>query len=149
MSMFTSISIIVFSAVLFAYWFRYTCLLVLSTRTTKDYARDVVTANQLSYRTVQETLEQGVGQLQSLHSALERDFRLVTYLLSHASELQMGGMAMEDRMLKLDYQMMRMWYSVTRSISATQARKALDEMSQIVGYFANSVGERASGEAGA
>jgi len=34
--MIASILIIIFSAVLFIYWFRYTCLLILSTKTAKD-----------------------------------------------------------------------------------------------------------------
>ena len=36
--MIISTLIIAVSAVLFLYWFRYTCVLILSTRTTRDYS---------------------------------------------------------------------------------------------------------------
>ena len=35
------------SVLMFGYWFRYTCLLILSATTTRDYAVDVATANPI------------------------------------------------------------------------------------------------------
>ena len=42
----TTILIIVGSMLLFGYWFRYTCLLILSAKTTRDYAGEVAAANR-------------------------------------------------------------------------------------------------------
>ena len=41
----TTILIIVGSMLLFGYWFRYTCLLILSAKTTRDYAGEVAAAS--------------------------------------------------------------------------------------------------------
>ncbi len=48
--------ITVSSVLLFGYWFRYTCLLILSAKTTRDYAADIAAANQLSFLQVQAQL---------------------------------------------------------------------------------------------
>ena len=47
------------SVLLLAYWFRYMCLLILSAKTTQDYAGQVATANQLSFLEVQSQLGAG------------------------------------------------------------------------------------------
>jgi hypothetical protein len=142
--MIASIVIIAFSLVLFVYWFRYTCLLILSTKTTRDYAGQVAVANQLNFVDIQSELESGPApaQYNSLVRSLDRDFRMLTYLLRHAGDLQVGGCAVEQHMLMIDYRIMKVWYSLTRSVSNSQARAALEEMSQIVAHFANAVGER-------
>jgi hypothetical protein len=54
----------------------------------------------------------------------------------------LGGDALENRMLMIDYQIMRVFYLITRNLYPKQARRALEEMSDIVGHFANSMGER-------
>ena len=144
--MFASVLIIAFSVVLFVYWFRYTCLLILSAKTTKDYAGEVATANQLCFPEVREQLgiAQSAPHLETLHESLDRDFRLLTYLLRHAAEFQAGGYSLEERMLMIDYRIMKVWYATASNFSPSHARGALEEMSSIVGHFANAVGERAA-----
>ncbi len=138
--MIASILILIFSLILFLYWFRYTCLLVLQTETSEKNVRQVVSANQLNFVTVQKTLNQG-GEvaLDSLHLALENDYRVLTFLLDHAASLRAGSV--EDRMLLLDYKLMQVWYRLRRGSNSPQARQALEEMSRILGYFANSMGQ--------
>ena len=46
-------------------------------------------------------------------------------------------------MLMMDYWLMQAWYSITRRAALPQASKALEEMSNIVSYFAYSVGRNA------
>src|SRR5690242_21902222 len=83
------------SALLFVYWFRYTCLLILSAKTTRDYAGEVATANQLSFLEVQAELREGAASadLDRLHASLERDYAVVSYLLKHAA----GAARSEER----------------------------------------------------
>lgn len=137
------------SALLFGYWFRYTCLLILSAKTARDYAGEVAHANQLSFLQVQAQLRaDGPADLDLLQGSLDKDYALVTYLIQHAS----GGSSefgVEDRMLQLNYRLTRFWYQTARRISPDVARHALDEMSTVVSHFANAVGERASVGAGA
>jgi hypothetical protein len=119
-------------------------LLILSAKTATDYAGQVAAANQLNFVDVQERLQSDLtpAQFDGLRASLDRDFRLLEYLVRHAAEFRVAGQALEQRMLILDYRLMRVWYSLSRSFSNLHSRKALEEMSQIVGHFANAVGER-------
>lgn len=47
--MVASVLIMAVSIALLLYWFRYSCVLILSTRTTRDYSASVALANQLSF----------------------------------------------------------------------------------------------------
>jgi hypothetical protein len=137
------------SALLLAYWFRYTCLLILSARTTRDYAAQVVTANRLSFVEVQARLRsRPAADLDHLHNLLDQDYRVVSYLLKHAGWSESSG-RLESNMLAVDYRLMQAWYGITRSISSGAACRALDEMSRVVAHFANTMGERAAGSAAA
>jgi hypothetical protein len=131
------------SALLFGYWYRYTCLLILSTKTAKDYAGQVATANQMSFAVVQAQLSGGASaDLDRLKQSLDRDYELVTFLLPNAAGTQ-GEHRLEDRMLQLDYQLMGACYKVSSRFSVSFAKSALEEMSMVVAHFANSLGERA------
>jgi hypothetical protein len=135
--------IVVSSVLMLGYWFRYSCLLILSAETTRDYAADIATANQLSFLQVQAELrDPQSADLNRLQASLNRDLAVVTYLIQNASG--QGEWGMEDRMLRLNYRVMSTWCSFSRRFSPEAARQALDEMSMIVSHFANSLGERAA-----
>jgi hypothetical protein len=132
------------SAALFAYWFRYTCLLILSAKTTRDYAASVAQANQLSFLEVQAMLrDTASADLDNMRDALDRDYKVLTYLLKHAADPTLADDAIEKRMLRINYKLMSAWYSAAGHFSPTAARRALDEMSTVVAHFANAMGERA------
>jgi hypothetical protein len=139
--------ITVSSVLMLGYWFRYSCLLILSAQTTRDYAADIATANQLSFLQVQAQLRQNPVDLDRLQAALDRDFAVVTYLIQNASG--QGEWGMEDRMLQMNYRLMGAWCSISRSFSPEAGRRALDEMSMIISHFANAMGERATAGAAA
>jgi hypothetical protein len=140
----TTILITVGSVLLFAYWFRYTCLLILSAKTTRDYAVEVAAANQLSFLEVQTMLRNaGPVDLGQLNASLERDFALVSNLIQNAG----GGNAefrVEDRMLQMNYTAARFLFKTAGKFSPDVARHALDEMSTVISHFANAMGERSS-----
>lgn len=138
------------SVLLFGYWFRYTCLLILSAKTTRDYAASVAMANQLNFPAVQAILrDTSIADLDGLKASLDRDYKVLTYLLKHSANPCKGEDAIEKRMLEINYRMMRAWYSVSRQFSPAAAMRALDEMSTVVAHFANSMGERAAAGAAA
>ncbi len=139
--------ITVSSVLLFGYWFRYTCLLILSAKTTRDYAADIAAANQLSFLQVQAQLRENATDLDRLQAALDRDLTMITYLIQHASG--QGEWGIEDRMLKLNYRLISAWCSLSRRFSPEAGRRALDEMSLIISHFANAMGERAMAGAAA
>ena len=142
--MIASIFIIVVSAVLFAYWFRYTCLLILSAQSSRSYSSEVAAANRLSFIETRTQLMQDevAGQLDGLQLALARDYRLLSYLLQHAVTYSVNGRPIEERILVIDYHLMNIWFHLTRGFSRPLARKALLEMAHIVNHLANAMGER-------
>jgi hypothetical protein len=139
--MVSSILIIVSSLVLLVYWFRYTCILILNTKATKDYSLDVAARNNLSFPQVTASLREG-AELDPLRLSLEREYRLLTYLLRHTTGAQIAGLTIEQRMLLIDFKLMRLWYALMRPLAARQARAALEEMSRVLGHLANAMGER-------
>jgi hypothetical protein len=134
--------IIIASSVLFLYWFRYTCLLVLAEKDSAQYAFQVASNIQLSFPQVQEAL-QTLGHsaaLDRLRERLDQDYDLLTELLHHP-----GSDSIQHRILRFDYQVMRACYQLTRTSGhPLQAKKALGEMSSILGYFAAQIGESAA-----
>jgi hypothetical protein len=142
--MIASILIILVSAALLAYWFRYTCVLILRTRTGKDRAAEMATANGLRFHQIQGQLvrEAPLADLPALQAALESDYRLLTYLVAHTAGLEVGGLTLEQRMLMLDFKAMRLVCALSRWVGIGRARAALEEMSSILNYLANAMGER-------
>jgi hypothetical protein len=135
----STVAITTSSLVLFAYWFRYTCLLMLSAKTAQDYAHNVALTHQMSFLEVQSQLRESNADFDSLRAALDRDYDLISALLQSAN-----GSSLEDRMLAINYHMMRAWYSVSRRFSASIACRALEEMSQMIAQFANTYGEQSN-----
>lgn len=134
--MIASVLIITFSLVLFVYWFRYSCLLLL--RRTAD--QPVAEADRFHYATVQQGLKAGL-ELDPLHQALDRDYRVLTYLLEHAAGLELEQL--EYRLLVLDYKFMQSWYRLTKSAAPQQARQALGEMANVLEVLVGRIGEQA------
>ncbi|MBM3811898.1 MAG: hypothetical protein FJW20_09715 [Acidimicrobiia bacterium] len=142
--MLTSIVIIGISALMFCYWFRYTCSLILRTESGQDYTTEVAAANRLSFLSVRKELaEAPQEQLGELQSKLDRDFEIVKCLLRHSEALERSG-SPEELMLRIDYQSLKMWCWIGRRLAPSSAKRALEEMSLIVGHFANSFAERAA-----
>lgn len=135
--MVASLLILVFSLVLLIYWFRYTCLFMLRSRAAESACRE----NGLSFGRMDPNTP-----LTELENALERDYRMLVYLLEHASGLSVQSV--EERILMLDYRAMRLWYWVTRTAAPVQARKSLEEMSQILRYLATEMDQRAEASQG-
>jgi hypothetical protein len=141
-----SIFIIAVSLTLFLYWFRYTCLLILSAKTSRDYTAQIATANHLTFLETYDSLmdDTRVASFEKLHRSLDRDYRLLTYLLRHGSSDTLPGRSLENRILMIDFRLLSIWFVLTRRISSERARNALLEMSSIVGHLANTMGERIS-----
>jgi hypothetical protein len=133
------------SVLLFAYWFRYTCLLILSAKTARDYTSDVAYSNRLLFPEVQAQLNQSASpDLDKLRSALDRDYQVLRHMMKYMPAAGEGQSALETQMLALNYRLMGVWYRVTRPLSGSTAARALSEMSMVVAHFANLMGEQAA-----
>jgi hypothetical protein len=138
--MLASILIIGFSLILFVYWFRYSCILLLRNYSAETVSTSPNAESRFSFSQVREQLKSDL-ELDPLHQSLDRDYRMISYLLRHAPDL--GLQSLEDRLLELDYRVMRLYYRVTRTIAPQHARRALAEMATVLGILAQKIGEQA------
>jgi hypothetical protein len=143
----TTALITVSSVLLFGYWFRYTCLLILSAKTTRDFAAQVATANQLGFLDVQAQLRASAANLDQLRDVLDRDYAMLSSMLKQSGDSSSEESPLEKSMLALNYRVMHAWYRVSSQFSPAAARQALEEMSMVVAHFANSMGQQAEGAA--
>lgn len=137
--MLASVVIIGFSLILFVYWFRYSCILLLR-NFSREPAANALADSRFSFARVRERL-QSEPELESLRQSLDRDYRMISYLLQHAPDLDLQSI--EDRLLVLDYRVMRCYYLVTRVLAPLKARRALAEMAQVLGILAQKIGAQA------
>jgi hypothetical protein len=135
--------IVVVAACILTYWFRYTCVLILNTKKSKNYARNVADANGLHFLAIGDELSaSGSRRLHEIHSLLESDYRVVMYLLQHASGYTSGAQMFERFILQMDYRLLRLWYQLARGVSQSLTRRSLIERTAVVHHLANAVGER-------
>jgi hypothetical protein len=138
----TTLLIIGISLALFVYWFRYTAVLILRTRSADD-AEKVASANHLRFVQVRRTLHTPeAGSLGALRDLLQQDYRVLKYLLGHAANLQSGYYTAEQRLLMANFRCMAWWFAVMAPFRPNAAKMALLEMSTILEYFAGVIGRR-------
>src|SRR5579871_2141396 len=97
--MLSGILIIAVSLVLLVYWFRYSCILILRNQQ-EQKQRAAVPAGRFALSEMQERLRVE-RELDPLHQLLDRDYKILKYLLEHAAGLELDSL--EDRVLVLDY----------------------------------------------
>lgn len=136
--MITSIFIIAISAVLFVYWLRYSCVLLLRNAQENAEAPTIPDA-RFNVASVRELLKTE-GDLDPLELALERDYQVVTYLIRHALDLELASV--ENKLLVLDYKLMRLWSHLTRNLAPQQSRNALSEMAAVLSVLVGQMGEQ-------
>jgi hypothetical protein len=130
--------IIALFPMLFVYWFRYAVRMLLSEN---EAAEPKTVLTRLSLMETRETWRRwGELPLDRLHQALEKEYRLLGYLLNHAAGLRLRPI--EVYLLTLDYRLMRLWFLLTRDASTAQAHRALDEMARILSYIAYQMSKR-------
>ena len=136
--MVTSVFIIGISAVLFVYWLRYSCVMLL--RSAQE--RTEMDPNISEPFNVSEVLERlkTEADLDPLERTLDRDYAMVTYLIEHAAGLELASI--ENKLLVLDYRMMRLWSRLTRTLAPQQSRVALSEMAVVLSVLVAQMGEQ-------
>ena len=136
--MVASVFIIGISVVLFVYWLRYSCVMLL--RGAQERAEMVTAEDQrFNVSAVLECLH-AEADLESVERALDRDYQVVTYLIEHAAGLELASI--ENKLLVFDYKLMRLWSRLTRTLAPQQSRKALSEMAGVLSVLVAHVGER-------
>ena len=131
--MVTSVFIVAISAVLLVYWLRYSCVILLHAA----LERAAMPGERFSATSVLERLKTE-ADLAPLERALERDYRVVTYIIEHTTDLELASI--ENKLLVVDYRLMRLWSRLTRSLAPQQSRKALSEMASVLRVLAGQMG---------
>src|SRR5262249_2679020 len=132
--MIAGLLMIVITIALFVLWFRYTCALILKAKPAKDYSRQVATASELQFVQIEQRLTKAEepSDLDAMQQHLDHDYRMLTYILRHGAQFQIGSDPLERRILMLDFEMMRLWYAVSRRLWSATSRRALQEMISII-----------------
>ncbi len=139
-----SLIMIAVSLALFGYWFRYSCLLILRTRTAEDFSADVCRANGLSFVQLKSAMEsEGSVDLDQAYTALGRDYGVVTQLLEQQPAMA-AEISLERRLLHANFRVTQAWFRVSRAMGLASAKSSLEEMADTVAYFANNFGQATS-----
>lgn len=131
------------SLVLLVYWFRYTSLLILSTKTSQDFSYDIAHAHELQFHEMRASLTTEVPsvRLATLLSGIDHDYRLVSALLRNVDANESRA-NLEDVILRIDFAGLKLAYRLAQPFNQNIARQALKEMADVVAHLANAVGER-------
>lgn len=133
----------------FAYWFRYSCLLILRTQTAEDYSGEVCRANGLSFDLVKGQIEKNSNpNLIELYRSLERDYRVVSQLLYQISGSAQSENILETKLLRANFRVTQAWFRVSHVLGLRSSVSALQEMAETIGHFANSFGQQNAATAG-
>lgn len=141
--MITGVVIIILSLAMFVYWFRYSCLLILESDWNEEQANVMAVQSGLAFGAIKESLAcaGSAEELDRVKDLLDRDLEIVLSLLSSQPEFRNSGLSLESRMLMLEYQFVKAWFAVTRSIAGPSAQQALRKMAHVVSYIAGECGD--------
>ncbi len=137
-----SLILVGLSLALFAYWFRYSCLLILRTQTAEDFSGEVCRANGLSFDLVKgQIASESNPNLVALYDSLERDYQIVSALLDQLAPSQSEN-ALELKLLRANFRVTQVWFRVSHTLGLRSTISALEEMAETVGHFANTFGQQ-------
>ena len=137
-----SLILIGLSLALFAYWLRYSCLLILRTQTAEDHAGEVSRANGLSFDLVKGQIESNQNaNLDELYRSLERDYNIVTQLLDQVPVGSLEENVLQSKLLRANFKATQLWFRASRNLGIPTSVNALEEMAETIAHFANNFGE--------
>jgi len=144
--MFVSIFILLFSLSGLLYWLRDTIMTILDSQGPTAEAARLAEANRLEFPLVRQALEASadLAVYGKLADSLRHDFLALTYLLRFAATVNVGHYSREEKLLVVDFHMMRILFSIGSKCSPTLARYALVEMTSVLEHFAGVMSARMS-----
>lgn len=142
---FISALILASSGFLLLFWLRTACQSILRHRFEQNYGVEVAEANQLEFPAIRQALTDLPAQEAdggSYLTALERDYEALTYLLRNVATVHVGRYTPRERLLIMDFQLLRVWVRLQRAVNWRGWQASLLEMTDILDYFAGTLGER-------
>jgi hypothetical protein len=135
--------ILAVSAALFVYWFRYSCALILSTKTTLNYSLDIAERHGLSFLAVQDSLATAPHEsMPAFAKSLSNDFEVVSSMLKASAGQSEESNEAACSLLLVHFHCMSILFRLAGKTSSRLARLAVSEMSLIVEHHANLAGEQ-------
>jgi len=141
--MFAALILLLSTALLFFY-FQVTCQKILRRQFDREYFRSIAIANRLEFPSLRRSLEEfGVPvNYSQLRSMLRCDFLALTYLLKSVANVNQRY-SRDERLLILYFHWQLLLLAVRRLLRVGE-NKAILELTSILQYFANVVGQRVS-----
>ncbi len=142
---FISVFILLSSLAFLFSWLRAVSRAALRQTFERDYSADVAEASQLEFLAIRRALleyPEEIADYDGVLTTLERDYEALTYLLRNAGTVHVGKYSRAERLLMLDFQLLRFWVRVKRLLGLQSWHSALLEMTSILQYFGNVMGQR-------
>ncbi len=142
--MFGSLFILLFSLAALAFWVRSALVAVLDRKGAMIEAVRLAEANRLEFPLVRQALAAADQAIEygRLSESLRQDFLALTYMLRFAATVNVGQYTGEERLLVMDFHLMRILCSMGRSFSPRVAHFALAEMTAVLEHFATIMSSR-------
>lgn len=141
-----SIFVLAVSVLLLVFWLRAACRSILRAGAfEREYFTEVAADNQLEFLAIRQALAdypEEIADYQGLLATLQRDYEALTYLLRNAATVHVGRYSRNERFLILDFHLLRLWIRLKRRLGWKGWRDDLLEMTEILQYFANVMGQR-------
>ncbi len=140
-----SVFILAMSAAMLVVWLRSASQAIRKRPFAEDCRAEAFRSVRLQYLELQELLREdplAVTPGDESLALLQRDFNALTYLLRRTADGTLGGHTQAERLLMLDFKLLRTWVHLKQRLSVDNWRTTLLEMSQIVNYFGQVVGQR-------
>ncbi len=142
--MYLAAVILIISTAMFFFYFQVTCQKILRRQFDEEYFQVIVNANRLEFPSVRKTLEflnEPVDYART-RMMLKCDFLALTYLLKHAANLNQRYS--HEELFLIFYFRMIFFSLIARRLLRRYEKSALLNLTSILQYFANVVGQRVS-----
>lgn len=143
--MFVSVFILMFSLSALVYWVRSAMLTIMDGDGAMSEAIQLAQANRLEFPQVRQALQAAMpAESGRLADALHLDFQKLTYMLRYAATTTVGSYSRDERLLVMDFHLMRVLHSIGDLCSPRLAQFALAEMTAVLEHFAQVMSSRMS-----
>jgi hypothetical protein len=134
--------ILIVSTALFLFYFQATCQRILRRKFEQEYFQSIVNANRLEFPSVRKALEEFDAPVDysRYRMTLKCDFLALTYLLKNAANAQQR-FTREERLLMIYFRAVY-FFMVARHGLQLREKSAVIDLTAILQYFANVIGER-------
>ncbi len=142
---FISLFILASSGALLFFWLRSACRCILSEVFEQQHKAGVAEVTEFEYLVGHKLLRENPEEIAdrcALMESLEREYKFLSYLLGKTTSLQGGQHPYRMRLLRLDFQLLRLWLRLKVLLTVDNWGASLLEMGAILRYFGDALSQR-------